>query len=248
MKERISINSLPIVKKENLKHLVRYVNFINSRPERKLKQKGFETHHVYPRSIAKKNNIEDYDGNWNLIELTPREHFIAHMILFYCGYKEMIYCFITMSKENKNYKFITSRLYLKIQIANSNLQRDRVWIKNIKTNESKHIQSDEIEYYLCQGFEFGRILSEETRKNQKEAGIKRKGYKPFLNLKTNEIKLFKKFIVGLYPSKIKNVKKIPDNINKICGIIALINLMLVHLLNQYTITNFSSTITRLIYN
>lgn len=78
MKQRI----FPKVSLENQKHLNRYIQFISSSPNRKLKQKGFHTHHIYPRSIAIKNNIEDYNGDWNLIELTPREHFIAHMI---CG-------------------------------------------------------------------------------------------------------------------------------------------------------------------
>ena len=82
--KRITIEQMPPAKNEEQKrHLVRYVNFINSRPERDLHQKGFHTHHIYPKSLAKKNNIDDFDGDWNLIELTSREHFIAHMILFY---------------------------------------------------------------------------------------------------------------------------------------------------------------------
>jgi hypothetical protein len=72
--ERISVNQLPPVKnEEQMKHLKRYVNFINSRPEIDLHQKGFHTHHIYPKSLAKKNNIDDFNGDWNLIELTPRE-------------------------------------------------------------------------------------------------------------------------------------------------------------------------------
>jgi len=53
--EKITINQMPKVQNEEQRqHLIRYVNFINSRPERKLKQKGFETHHIYPKSIAEK--------------------------------------------------------------------------------------------------------------------------------------------------------------------------------------------------
>jgi len=113
MKERITVEQMPLIKNENLIHLERYVKFINSRPERELNQRGYSTHHVYPRSIAKKNNIKDYDGNWNLIELTHREHFIAHMILFYCGYEEMMFAFHRMNNYDGN--LITGKMYEKLR-------------------------------------------------------------------------------------------------------------------------------------
>ena len=101
--KRITIEKLPSVQNEEQKrHLIRYVNFINSRPERALKQRGFATHHIYPKSLAKKNNIENYDGDQNLIELTHREHYIAHMILCKCGFNEMVQAFWFMN-HNKKY-------------------------------------------------------------------------------------------------------------------------------------------------
>jgi len=112
--QRITIEKMPEVKFENEVHLQRYVNFINSRPERELRQKGFHTHHIYPRSIAKKNNIEDCNGDWNLIELTPREHFIAHLILWKCGYREMITAFYFMNNNSRYEGSISSRLYEKL--------------------------------------------------------------------------------------------------------------------------------------
>ena len=115
---RITIDQMPKVENEEQKrHLIRYVNFINSRPERKLKQKGFSTHHVYPVSLAKKNSIESYDGDWNLIELTHREHFIAHLILFYCGYPEMVFAFSRMNNYFNNK--ITGKIYEKLRISHS---------------------------------------------------------------------------------------------------------------------------------
>jgi len=62
--KKISIENLPSVDSKNQKHLVRYVNFINSRPERELHQKGFHTHHIYPKSIAVKNKYANPDGDW----------------------------------------------------------------------------------------------------------------------------------------------------------------------------------------
>jgi hypothetical protein len=55
MTKRISVEQMPPVKNEEQKrHLIRYVNFVNTRPERDLHQKGFHTHHIYPKSLAKK--------------------------------------------------------------------------------------------------------------------------------------------------------------------------------------------------
>lgn len=113
---RIALERMPPVQNEEQKrHLVRYVNFINSRPERKLKQKGFKTHHIYPRSIAKKNNIEDYDCSWNLIELTSREHFIAHMILWKAYKGKMAQAFWYMNHNKKYNEKLTARQYEKIE-------------------------------------------------------------------------------------------------------------------------------------
>lgn len=53
-----------------------YRRFIESRPiRRKEYNKGLETHHILPRSLGGKNTRN------NLIVLTAREHFIAHMLL-----------------------------------------------------------------------------------------------------------------------------------------------------------------------
>lgn len=99
---RISIDKLPTVEPGNMKHIVRYCNFINSRPGRKLHQRGFHTHHIYPKSLAKKDNIDDFDSEWNLIELTPREHFIAHLVLWKAYKSKMTQAFYYMSL-NKQY-------------------------------------------------------------------------------------------------------------------------------------------------
>ena len=120
--ERISLEKMPPVKNENLVHLKRYVQFINSRPIRELHQKGFHTHHIYPRSIAIKNNVENFDEDWNLTELTAREHFIAHLILWKCGYPEMTYAFkFAIANTTKDFK-ITSRQYESINNVGS------IWI------------------------------------------------------------------------------------------------------------------------
>lgn len=71
----------------------------------------WEKHHIFPQSIYGKNN--------NIVLLSPKEHYIAHMLLWktckkrygeyhYRTYK-MFYAFNTMSWSGKNHKRLTSR-------------------------------------------------------------------------------------------------------------------------------------------
>jgi hypothetical protein len=189
MTKRISVEQMPEVENdEQMRHLVRYVNFINSRPERALKQRGFATHHIYPRSLAKKNSISDFNGDWNLVELTHREHFIAHMILFYCGYKEMIFAFnmilhcngikinsriyeklrfefaklshdLYFGKPNKSKgKIVSEETKYKLKLA----KKDLMWVN--KNGKSKQIKKYKFDYYFSNGWVCGsgHILSNEN--------------------------------------------------------------------------------------
>jgi hypothetical protein len=156
MKEKVSIENLPSVDSKNQKHLVRYVNFINSRPERELHQKGFHTHHIYPKSIAKKNDVQDYDGDWNLIELTPREHFIAHLILWKCGYGEMISAFRRMVQCKKYKEKLNSKTYENLMNDYLSKLRNKVWVKNDK--ENLFIDKNEAKFKVeKRGYKYGRF-------------------------------------------------------------------------------------------
>ena len=54
----------------------RYINFVKSRPQRvKQLNDGLEVHHIIPRSLGGDNDAS------NLVNLTPREHWIAHLML-----------------------------------------------------------------------------------------------------------------------------------------------------------------------
>lgn len=104
--ERITVEKMPEVKNENLIHLQRYVKFINSRPERDLKKDGlyFNIHHIVPRALKGANDKS------NLIKLTHREHYIAHLILWKCGYREMISAFWYLTHIN-NLCFVNSKQF-----------------------------------------------------------------------------------------------------------------------------------------
>ena len=94
-----SFNKLPLVDLDHQIHLERYKKFISSRPIRSYKSKsGLCRHHVWPVSFGSERKY--YKQKWNIIVLTYREHFIAHLILWQCYGKEMAKAFIMMSKVN----------------------------------------------------------------------------------------------------------------------------------------------------
>lgn len=73
------LDSIP----HNSHYLNRYKKFILSRYDRKL-EKGMKIHkhHILPRAKDMFPLYESFKENsWNKIELTPREHYIAHLIL-----------------------------------------------------------------------------------------------------------------------------------------------------------------------
>lgn len=97
--------NLPLPEREeNYIHYNRYVYFIKSRPNRDIKkEKGFNIHHILPKSMGGDSE------KINLIKLTHREHFIAHMLLFYCSYTPMISAFWLLC--NCNIGSLTARQY-----------------------------------------------------------------------------------------------------------------------------------------
>lgn len=92
-------------------HLSRYIHFINSRPARKYQSKlGLIRHHILPKSMG---SLPDYTSQPdNIIILTIREHFIAHMILYKCYGKKMAQAFYYMINLNKDsHQILSSRTY-----------------------------------------------------------------------------------------------------------------------------------------
>ena len=86
-------------------HFDRYLRYIDQIKNRTLCVIRTEIHHILPRSMG---GTDDKD---NLISLSPREHFIAHRLLWRAyRNKQMTNAFWFMShyKENNLYKFDTS--------------------------------------------------------------------------------------------------------------------------------------------
>jgi len=81
----------------------RYIRFIESRKNRILNSNYFEYHHIIPKSMGGNDNDN------NLLKLTGREHFVAHMILWKAFGGKMTQAFWLMN--NRNMGLLTSRQY-----------------------------------------------------------------------------------------------------------------------------------------
>lgn len=129
------------------KYTRHYWKLINTRKNRTITDYT-EKHHIIPRSLGG-NNLKD-----NLVSLTPREHFIAHLLLtkmFDSDEKyKMYYAFnmiLVKSKDNQRYR-PTSRFYERarklVGITSSKNNKGKVpWNKGIpRTQEVKDAVSN----------------------------------------------------------------------------------------------------------
>jgi hypothetical protein len=156
-------------------HFSRYIKFINSRPKRIYEKFRVNKHHILPRSM---NGTEDFS---NLIILTHREHYIAHLILWKCYGGAMVTAFWFMqfnaSTSGKYNNKINSRQfsilredYCKICFPASTREACKkvivgkaLWNKGIPlSSEAKRKLS--ISLSGNKHYNYGKHLSEETRK------------------------------------------------------------------------------------
>jgi hypothetical protein len=157
--------SLPKVLPEKQIHIDRYKRFIETRPKRNLKrEEGFNVHHIVPRSLGGLDND-------NLIKLTIREHYIAHLILWKCGYKEMVNAFWLMQHDRKDYKtVISARQYKSLQEKRSSLLSV---LNKGKGNPMFGKKQSEDTKNKIRVIQTGRKISEETKEKISKAGLGR---------------------------------------------------------------------------
>lgn len=144
------------------KNYTRYITFITSRPKRDLrKENNYNIHHILPKSMGGTNEEN------NLIKLTEREHFIAHLILWNCGYTEMSRAFWIMNNTGvKHEGLLTSRQFERLRLDKSlDISRMQMGPLNRmygthKTEEQKRNISEKLK---------GRIFSEEHKRKLSEA-------------------------------------------------------------------------------
>lgn len=107
-------------------YMNRYINFIKSIQNKGERELDYcEHHHIVPRSFINNNNYT--------IELTSREHFIAHYILTKCFNgncrRNMIFAFkffINPRKNNRRNYTVSSRVYEYSRRIRSEYERNKV--------------------------------------------------------------------------------------------------------------------------
>ncbi len=123
----------------NRHHLHRYIKFLSSRPHRHIDDyaKGSERHHILPISLFPDHAADLH----NLIRLTVREHFLAHLMLaFAVGGGQWIavnmFCKVNNPFQRRHLLRMSSRIYEKIRIENGKAV-------SAKIKKSRHAESAE---------------------------------------------------------------------------------------------------------
>jgi len=164
-------------------YLNRYIKFINFIKENPNSTRYSELHHILPKSMGGNDDCD------NLISLSPRQHYIAHWLLWKAyKSKEMTAAFFSMcnqnnAKQHRIYK-INSRIYekLKIQFRKEMSKSTKtLWMteeyrnKHILTNskETTHNLRSKKAKELWQNKEYRKILTESRKSAWAEGRVKR---------------------------------------------------------------------------
>lgn len=99
--------NLPIGKEP---HRSRYLRFIRERLVREPREKNTERHHILPRALGAPKGVAEPT---NIVFLSTREHFIAHLILWKCYGRKMTAAFWYMTQTKKGK--LSSREYARLR-------------------------------------------------------------------------------------------------------------------------------------
>jgi len=149
-------------------YLITYVRLMRKAQTRQIKLNVYEKHHVFPKSIYGKNNY--------VVELTPREHYIAHALLYKALAKrygpndyrsiKMTRAFLYMHvKSSCHYeRHINSKLYERLRtIFSESIRGERhpMFGRSLSIEARRKISI----------FHTGKITSEETRRKMSKSAL-----------------------------------------------------------------------------
>lgn len=161
-----------------------------------------EVHHIIPRSL------NGSDDNSNLVSLTARQHYIAHMLLVKIAemhndlneYKKMLYAFNCMKwgriDGKRAFKY-NSRLYQQLKekfselritmMSTNNPMHGKIWICNYDLEESKIWNAEDL---LPDGWVKGRHTKAQFKKIKKQLHENELKKKKQLQAKETKLKLY----------------------------------------------------------
>lgn len=195
-----------------------YNELIEKAQKRSLKNSYFETHHIIPRCLGGSNDKD------NLVDLTAREHYVAHLLLVKIYPNEyglvkaanMMSTFSEFNNErikNRRYSWLKEKFSLAMSVAQqgeNNSQYGTIWICKVDEQINKKIKSTELEYYISLGFIKGRnVWLKKTKEDINNNRCKLK------NSKLSSEDLIKKETKQkIFNDKIKNVDNIYNDFVK----------------------------------
>lgn len=145
-------------------HLNRYIKFINSRPIREKIKFKTAYHHKVPKSLGGSNNKD------NMIYLSHREHFIAHLILWKAFEEKMQSAMWLMANTNKR---LTSKQYSILKQSNAkHISNHRQGI--VFSDETKQKMSNSADHRGDKNPMYGKHHSEQTKKKIAEKNKNKK--------------------------------------------------------------------------
>ena len=141
---------------KNERYFQKYLDFCHSKQYRGIKKtKGFHRHHIFPKSFKR------IDENWNIVLLTHREHYIAHLLLVKaCEHSKALKGFIHVAR--------------KVGITNSRAysSRESAWRQSQKDHMIAHYSDPENRKKTGEKSK-GKRRTEEQKQRQREAAIRR---------------------------------------------------------------------------
>jgi hypothetical protein len=148
-------------KERNKKHFLRYKKFINSRKYRKLPGDSYcEIQHILPQSFCPKDWTKSQKEINNIITLSAREHFIAHLILWkaFPGQQMALALHFMRSikkgQEGRYFK-LSSKQFTKLRQEQAEISRqlrkDSKWMR--KNGRSKQVKFKDIPKLLDENWE-----------------------------------------------------------------------------------------------
>ena len=124
----------------------------------------YECHHIVPKCLGGSNDQK------NLVNLTAREHFVAHLCLvkIYPGNGSLVRAAVMMACGSSQHKRSANRIYewlrkkhsvamQELQGGTNNSQFGSIWIFNKLLKENKKIKAKELSNWAKQGWEPGRV-------------------------------------------------------------------------------------------
>jgi hypothetical protein len=132
-----------------------------------------ERHHIIPKCLGGNNSKA------NIVKLLPKEHYIAHLLLFnlYPNNKSLAYSFWMMSngykKDKRTYR-VSGKVYEEIRNKISSIMKERTPFFKGKTHTKESKQKNRDAHIGKPGTWIGRVHSEESKKKMSDAAIGRK--------------------------------------------------------------------------